>query len=103
MSLSNTNSRNAYTGNDTTAVYSYTFHIIADSHLRVSVLETATGTETLLVLNTDYTVAGEGEVAGGSITLIDVGQAWISASSFLDTGWELVLRRVPPITQLTDI
>ena len=103
MSLSNTNSRNAYIGNDTTAVYSYTFHIIANSHLQVYVKETATGIQTPLVLTTDYTVAGAGESAGGSLTLVDIGQAWISASSFLDTGYELVMRRVPPITQIADI
>lgn len=103
MSLSNTNSRNAYIGNDTTAVYPYTFHIIADSHLLVHVKEIATGNETLLVLNTDYSVAGAGEVNGGNLTLIDLGQAWISGSGFLNTGWDIILRRNTPLTQLTDI
>lgn len=103
MSLSNVNSRNDYTGNDTTANYSYTFPVQLESHLKVVVREEATGLETVLLLNTDYTIAGIGDSGGGSVTLLDASQAWISASSFLDTGWHLTIRRVPPLTQLTDI
>lgn len=104
MSLSNTNSRNAYTGNNTTAVYSYTFPIIVNGDLRVVVRNVSTGIETLLVINTDYTVSGAGEAAGGTITLVDSNQAWLNVTSnFLDNGWILVIRRNTPLTQLTDI
>ena len=104
MSLSNTNSRVNYTGNNTTAVYSYTFIINLATDLVVIARLTSTGSETTLVLNTDYSVAGAGESAGGSITLLDLNQAWLNlATGFLDTGYTLHIRRVTPLTQLTDI
>jgi hypothetical protein len=55
-----------YIGNDLNDTYSYDFRIDLDSQL--SVYETDdTGVQTLLVLNTDYTVTDVGEDEGGSV------------------------------------
>jgi hypothetical protein len=58
-----------YVGNGATATYSYTFRIFNAADLRVTVRDTS-GTETHLVLNSDYTVTGANNLAGGTITLL---------------------------------
>lgn len=60
---------NRYLGNNTTDTFDYTFKIFDASHLVVVKRDDA-GVETELVLNTDYTVSGVGQDAGGDITLI---------------------------------
>lgn len=103
MTVSSTTNRNGYTGNDSTATYAYSFKIFETSDLVVIVTKTSDNTETTLTLTTDYTVSGAGDTSGGNIVLVDASQAWMSASSFLDTGYTLAIRRVLPLTQLTDI
>ncbi len=58
-----------YVGNGATATYSYTFRIFEASDLHVTTRDTS-GTETRLVLNSDYTVVGVNVKAGGTITLL---------------------------------
>lgn len=62
--------RNDYLGNGVVSEYDYTFFIRQESHLSVVKYVRATGVETPLVLNADYTVVGVGEPSGGSITLL---------------------------------
>jgi hypothetical protein len=101
MSLGSATSRNNYTGNGAVSTYSYTFKIFEESDLLVTVRNTL-DVETTLVLTTDYTVAGEGLTAGGSISLVNSGQAWLTAGK-LTTGYVISIRRVRPLTQETDI
>ena len=103
MTIASSNNRNDYTGNDTTAVYNYTYKVFLEGDLKVLVRNTTTDVETELTLITDYTVSGVGDLSGGSITLVDAGQAWISASSNLDSGYSLTVKRVASLTQGTDI
>lgn len=93
MSISSTTSRNDYTGNGSTAAYSYAFKIFSKSDLVVAVRDLA-GVVTLLVVDTDFTVAGVGVAAGGTITLI---------AGNLTTGYKLCVRRKRALTQQTDI
>lgn len=93
MTISSIVNRNDYVGNGATATYSYTFKIFEESDLLVTVTDTS-DVETPLILTTDYTVAGEGETAGGSITLV---------GGNLASGSLLTIRRFRPITQETDI
>lgn len=74
--------RNDYTGNNSTAVYAYTFRIFEAADLKVSTV-TTDGTQALLVLNTDYTVSGAGAFAGGNVTL---------TAGNLATGTKLTIR-----------
>ena len=103
MTISSTNNRNDYTGNDTTAIYNYSFRVFLESDLTVTVRNTTTDVETELSLTTDYTVQDVGELSGGTITLVDAGQDWISGTSNLDTGYKLTIRRIVGLTQNTDI
>lgn len=93
MSISNTTNVVRYTGNNTTPTYSYTFKIFDEGDLLVTSMNTS-NVETVLTLTTDYTVSGEGEAAGGSITLV---------AGNLATGYILTIRRVNDIIQVTDI
>jgi hypothetical protein len=101
MSISTTNNRNDYVGAGTLAAYSYTFRILAEEDLQV-VVEDLSGTRTTLTLGTDYTVSGVGLTAGGSVTLVDADQDWLTSSGFLVTGYLLVIRRVRELKQLSD-
>lgn len=92
--------RNDYTGNGSTADYDYDFMVFNREDIRVIVNED--GVETDLVLDTDYTVSGAGESAGGSISLIDASQTWIDGSSFLLAGVSLTIVRNVDYTQETD-
>lgn len=104
MSLSSTVSRNDYTGNGSVATYSYNFKVFQKTELVVTVadLTTPTPIETTLTADVDYTVSGVGLVNGGSITLINGAQSWLTSGN-LKTGYRLCLRRVRPLTQTTDI
>jgi len=89
-------------GNGTTAIYSYTAKIFAQTDLVLTVKD-SDGAETTLTITTDYTVTGVGSIDGGTIVLVDDGQDWIDTNSFLETGWTLVIRRVRGLVQNTDI
>jgi hypothetical protein len=103
MAISSENNRNDAVGGDSTATYNYTFRITSESHLLVTVKNPTTDVETTLTIDTDYTVSGVGDSSGGSIVLVDAGQDWISASSYLDTSWTITIRRDVDIVQETDI
>ena len=93
MSISNTNSRNNYTGNNSTDTYNYTFRIFNQEDLLVTVRDTD-DVETTLELTTDYTVTGVGSLTGGTIVLVD---------GNLAAGYVLSIRRVVELVQETDI
>lgn len=94
MALSSTTNRNDYVGNGATSVYPYGFRILSASDLRVTVRLSGASAETTLALNTDYTVSGVGEANGGNVTLV---------AGALASGAAITIRRVRPLTQLTDI
>lgn len=103
MTVQSTNNRNNYVGNDTTETYNYTFRVFLEDDLSVVVTNTTTEVDVALTKTTDYTVTGVTDDGGGTIVLVDAGQDWISASSYLDTGFDLSVRRVVELKQETDI
>lgn len=50
----------------------------------------------------DYTVTGTLNTSGGSITLLNNGQAWLTAG-MLSQFWSITIARVVPLTQLTNV
>lgn len=102
MTVASTTNRVSYTGNGNVDTYSYTFRIFSESDLLVTVKDTDDN-ETELDLTTDYTVSGVGDAGGGSIALVNSSQDWLDAGGDLLTGFILVIRRVRPLTQETDI
>lgn len=102
MTVASTTNRNDYVGNGAVDTYSYSFRIFADSDLLVTIADT-TGVETELTLTTHYTVTGAGASSGGNVALVNGSFDWIDADGDLKTGYSLTIRRVRPLTQLTDI
>lgn len=101
MALASATSRNNYVGAGNASVYAYSFRIIANTDLLVTVRDTA-NVETTLALTTDYTVSGVGAANGGNVTLVNSSQAWLTGGN-LKTNYKLTIRRVRPVTQTTDI
>ena len=91
MTVTTTSPRVSYAGNGSTTLFTVPFLFPADADLRV-VLRSAANVETLQVLTTNYTVAGAGNPAGGSITM----------GAAPATGETLVIRRVVALTQGID-
>lgn len=91
MTVSTTTSRTSYAGNGSTVAFTVPFYFLADADL-VVIKTSSAGIETTLVLNTDYTVAGAGVVAGGTVT----------CTTAPASGESLVIYRDPAATQLTD-
>lgn len=95
MTIASETARNDYTGNGAVDTYTYGFKIFDESQLLVTQRNTATPpVETTLVLNTDYTVTGVNNPAGGTIVL-DAGN--------LATDFLLAIKRDVDYTQETDI
>ncbi len=92
MSLSSTTSRNDYHGADSVGPFAYTFRIFAAADLEVTKRSSA-NVETALAYPADFSVTGVGDRAGGTVTL----------TTALATGERLVIRRVPALTQPTDL
>lgn len=77
-----------YNGNGVASVFSYTFKVIEKTDL--SVYETDDqGVETLLTVDTDYTVAGVGDDGGGTVTRVagalPVNYTWYIRSNYDET------------------
>jgi len=101
MTISSTTNRNDFVGNGATSTFSYSYKIFLEAELEVRV-EDLLGVVTPLTLTTDYTVTGAGETAGGTIVLVDSGQAWLT-SGFLITDYKISIQRTRTLTQATDI
>lgn len=102
MGLSNTNTKDPYTGDGSTNSYGFTSKITAESDLQIYIYDSSDN-ETLLTLTTDYTVDGVNNPNGGTITLVDSGQAWLDGDGDLDTGYSLLIRRIRQLTQTSGI
>lgn len=101
MTIANSVSRNNYIGNGSVSTYSYSFKIFNREDILVTVANLS-GVETTLALTTDYTVTGVGDTGGGSITLVNNSQSWLTGG-FLTTGFTMSIRRSVDLLQDTDI
>lgn len=93
MTVSTTAMRSVYDGNGSASAFPYAFRIFAADDLTVYHVDDA-GVYTQLALGVDYFVAGVGEIAGGTVTLVD---------GPLDLNEQLVLVRETPVLQPTDV
>ena len=93
MTISSTTNRVSYAGNSSTTVFSFPYYFLADADLVVIDVLDSDGTETVKTLTTHYTVSGEGEPAGGSVTML-------AAPA---TGHTLVIYRDVAIVQPLDL
>ena len=84
--------RVAYVGNGVTQVFPVSYNFFVGSDLRVTLVDTTTGIETVQVITTNYTVTGGGG-DNGSITMLVAPP----------TGTTLVIERDIPYTQEIDL
>lgn len=92
MTVASTVSRSGpYAGAGTVGPFTIGFYFLDSSHLAV-VRTDALGVETPLILSTDFTVVGAGNLAGGTLTL----------TVALAAGYTLTIQRNVPLTQLLD-
>ena len=92
MTVTSTNQKVQFNGNGSTTVFAYNFKIFASSDLSV-ILRSATGTETVQQLTTNYTVSGVGEASGGNVTM----------GTAPPSGTTLTILRVQPNLQGLDL
>lgn len=100
MSFNNAINKVIYTGNDTTFVFSIPYYFQKNENISVKVTDGTTVYS--LVLGNDFSLIGEGEVSGGTLTLIDTDQVWLSLAGGLKTTWKILIKRVVSVTQETD-
>ena len=91
MTVSSTNTRNSYSGDGSTTVFSYTFKIFDDDDITV-IVRSAAGTETVQTKTTHSSVSGVGDTGGGNITFVTAPAS----------GETVVLLRDTALTQTTD-
>ena len=92
MTLASSTARVAYAGDGSSTSFAIPFYFLADADIQ-AILQDADGVETLWTLATDYTLAGAGNPAGGTLTAIT-----IPAS-----GETLTILRDVVLTQDTDL
>jgi hypothetical protein len=83
----------SFNGNGVTQIFPIAFKFNNDTDLVVLLADDATGVSSLLTLNSDYTVSGEGDEEGGLINVV-VAPA---------VGKRLIVSRVVDILQMTDL
>jgi hypothetical protein len=70
MTVSTTTTAVSAAGDGSTTDFTFTFEILAAEDLKVIVVTDSTGAESEKTLTTDYTVAGVGQVNGGTVTFV---------------------------------
>ena len=92
MTVSSTTTKVSYSGDNSTAVFAYTFKIFDDDDIKVILRTDATGSEVVQTKTTHYSVSGVGEAGGGNITFVSPPASGIT----------VVLIRETAQTQTTD-
>lgn len=107
MTVSSTTTKVSYSGDGSTAVFSYTFKVFDEDELVVITRVDSTGAETVEPLNTAYIVDGIENPTGGNVTFkYNTGNPADPNYSVTDyrpqSGETVVIKRLVPLTQLTD-
>lgn len=69
MTVNTATASASYDGNGTTQIFTVPFYFLVDGDVKIS-KRAVDGTVSVLVLNSDYTLTGAGNTAGGSATLV---------------------------------
>lgn len=94
MGVSSTANRAAYAGNGTTTAFAFPYYFFALTDLKVYAYDSLTGSTSLLVLNTGYTISGTPNSLG-----LYVNGANVVFSPAPATGTSIVIVRDPPEIQ----
>ena len=91
MTLASTAARIQYSPNGSTTIFSFPYLFLVEAHLVVTIT-TAAGVDTIQTIATQYTTTGEGLHVGGTVIMLTPPAS----------GTTLTIKRIVPITQLTD-
>jgi parallel beta-helix repeat protein len=84
MTINTTTNRVEFTGNGVTTVFSFPYYFLADADLVVLETVIATGVQSVKSLTTHYTVSGEGNPAGGSVTMLTAPASTVTLTIYRD-------------------
>lgn len=70
MTLSTTANRKEYAGDGVTTAFAFPYYFLANADIVVEQRVDSTGVSTVKALTTDYTLAGAGLAAGGTVTML---------------------------------
>lgn len=93
MTLSTSVNKTSDAGNGSTTAFSFPYLFFANDDLVVTLVVDSTGVETTQTITTNYTVAGAGNTAGGTVTMVTAPA----------TGETLVIQRIEQFTQGLDL
>lgn len=108
MTLAAAIPQQSYVGTGGSNAYTFSFPTFSQSQIVVTVSSPTSPTliYATLVLGTDYTVSGLSPAGTpaqpGTVTLVNAGQAWLTAG-FLTTSWTITIKRVVPVSQSASI
>lgn len=91
MTVSSEQSQVTYVGDGVTTLFTIPYYFLKATDITITTI-TPGGVATVLTQNVDFTVAGAGNPAGGSVTLV------VAPASLIN----VIISRVVPATQLTD-
>lgn len=93
MTIESTINRTVAATNGATTVFPFGYYFLTDQDIIVLKTETATGVVATLVLNSDYTVTGAADPAGGNVTIAPA----------LASGFKITIYRDPEAVQPLDL
>jgi len=93
MALNTSINKTSDAGNGSTTVFNFPYLFFADNDLVVTLVVNSTGVETTQTITTHYTVAGAGNTAGGTVTMVTAPAS----------GETLVIQRIEQFTQGLDL
>ena len=97
MGVSSVTSKVIYVGDGTTRIFAYPFRILSTGDLTVTRYYEATGSTSVLTINTHYVVSGTGDDSGGNVTLTG---SYVATN--LPSGSKLVISREMDLLQEVD-
>lgn len=101
MSIASETHKVIYVCDGSTTEFDYTFKIFDEAEIEVVLYTIATAVETVLVLDTNYTVDDVGEDAGGTVSIIAEVEGEFVPYAY-SNAYQLILRRKIPLTQTVD-
>jgi hypothetical protein len=84
MTINTTTNRAEFSGDDVTTVFPFGYYFLAEADLVVIETVIATGFQTTKTLTTHYTVSGEGNPAGGSVTMLTAPASTVTLTIYRD-------------------
>jgi hypothetical protein len=93
MTFRTTTNKTSDAGNGSTTTFSFPYLFFANDDLVVTLVTTATGVEVTQTITTEYAVAGAGNAAGGTVTMV-------TAPATTET---LVIQRIEQFSQRLDL